>query len=40
MHLLSSDAPPVVVANERRSESVQKTFMDLFSHSFTIKKVS
>jgi anion-transporting ArsA/GET3 family ATPase len=29
----------VIIANERRSESVQSAFVDLFSHSFTFKKV-
>lgn len=29
----------VIIANERRSESVQSAFTELFSHSFTFKKV-
>ena len=31
--------PAVIIANERRSESVQSTFFDLFTPSFTFKKV-
>jgi hypothetical protein len=36
---LSNDRTAILVANERRSESVQAAFIDLFSPSFTFKKV-
>jgi hypothetical protein len=36
---LTNERSTVIVANERRSESVQAAFVDLFSASFTFKKV-
>lgn len=36
---LSNERTIILVANERRSESVQAAFVDLFSGSFTFKKV-
>lgn len=37
---LSNERTTILVANERRSESVQRAFIDLFTPSFTLKKVS
>ncbi len=36
---LSNERTVILVANERRSESVQAAFVDLFSPSFNFKKV-
>ncbi|GBF92173.1 hypothetical protein Rsub_05255 [Raphidocelis subcapitata] len=36
---LSDSRTTILVANERRSESVQAAFSDLFSHSFTMKRI-
>lgn len=39
MLALSTERTTILIANELRSESVQRAFMDLFSPSFTFKKV-
>jgi hypothetical protein len=36
---LSNERTVILIANERRSESVQRAFLDLFSPSFTFKRV-
>lgn len=39
MLTITNERTTIIIANERRSESVQSAFTELFSHSFTFKKV-